>query len=135
MIRVGGGRYYGDGQIGISFKAFHLQRRQPFQPVAATTPGLAYPVDLNPDEALGTAPYETERFRKSETYQQWTAQIQQRLPWGFTSQVGYTGMESHHLAMQNVQDNLINPGTGQRTLPSFDQVSFWSTGKSPALMD
>jgi hypothetical protein len=32
-------------------------------------------------------------------------------------------MESYHLAFQNLQDNLINPATGQRPLPNFNQVS------------
>jgi hypothetical protein len=137
VIRVGGGRYYGDGQIGVQLQGISYNGGNRFSLSQLTTPGLAYPVDLNPDEALGTAPYETERFRKSETYQQWTVQIQQRLPWGFTSQVGYTGMESYHLGMQSPQDNLVNPATGKRTLPNFDQVSYsadWGVGSFHALM-
>lgn len=51
--------------------------------------------------------------------------------------MGYTGIESYHLGMQNVQDNLINPATGKRTLPNFDQVSAsvdWGVGSFHGLM-
>jgi hypothetical protein len=137
VIRVGGGIYYGDGQIGVQLQGISYNGGNRFNLSALTTPGLAYPVDLNPNVALGTAPYETQRFRKSETYQQWSAQIQQLLPWGFTSQVGYIGMENYHLGMQNIQDNLVNPATGKRTLPNFDQVSYsadWGVASFHGLM-
>ena len=137
VVRVGGGRYYGDGQIGVQLQGISYNGGNRFSLSQLTTPGLAYPVNLNPNEALGTAPYETERFRKSETYQQWSAQIQQLLPWGFTSQVGYIGMQNYHLGQQNVQDNLVNPATGRRTLPNFDQVSYsgdWGVGSFHGLM-
>ena len=53
--------------------------------------------------------------------QQWTAQIQQRLPGGFTAQVTYLGMENTHLFDEQA-DNVINPLTGMRPYPPFDQV-------------
>ena len=80
VVRFGGGIYYGDAQMGNQL-AFTYNGGNRFNLSAATTPGLAYPVLLTPSVAQGTAPDETERHRKSETYQQWTAQIQQRLPW------------------------------------------------------
>jgi len=122
VIRAGGGIYYGDVQIGNQL-AFTYNGGNRFNLSQLTTPGLAYPVDLNPDVALGTAPDETERNRKSEMSQQWTAQIQQSLPFGFTSQVSYVGMKTTHTFAQT-PDNVVNPLTGLRTLPSFDQVNY-----------
>jgi hypothetical protein len=93
-------------------------------------------VNLNPNVAVGTAPDETERYRRSEMSQQWTAQVQSRLPWGFTSQVSYLGIESDHL-FTSAADNVINPLTGKRTLPNFDEVEYkgdWGVGRYNALM-
>src|SRR5499427_8713060 len=120
VIRAGGGIYYGDAQIGNQL-AFTYNSGNRFNLSQLTTPGLAYPVNLNPDVALGTAPDETERFRRSEMSQQWTVQIQQRLPWDFTAQASYVGIETAH-AFAQTPDNLVNPLTGKRTLPAFDQV-------------
>ena len=53
--------------------------------------------------------------------QQWTAQIQQRLGWGFTGQISYLGMENDHLFDEQA-DNVINPVTGTRPYPQFDPV-------------
>ena len=61
VIRAGGGIYYGDAQIGNQL-AFTYNGGNRFNLAQLTTPGLAYPVDLNPDVAAGTAPDETERY-------------------------------------------------------------------------
>jgi len=122
VFRAGGGIYYGDAQIGNQL-AFTYNGGNRFNLSAASTPGLKYPVELNPNVALGTAPDETERHRKSETYQQWSAQIQQRLPWDFTTQIGYVGMQNSH-QFASTPDNVINPLTGKRTLPNFDLVNY-----------
>ena len=122
VIRAGGGIYYGDAQIGNQL-AFTYNGGNRFNLSQLTTPGLTYPVDLNPNVAAGTAPDETERHRQSEMNQQWTVQIQQSLPWGFTGQISYVGMETSHVFAQT-PDNLVNPLTGKRTLPNFDQVNY-----------
>jgi hypothetical protein len=135
VLRVGGGIYYGDGQIGNQL-AFTYNSGNRFNLSQLTTPGLAYPVDLNPNVAVGTAPDETERHRRSVMSQQWTAQIQQRLPWGFTSQVSYVGIETSHDFAQT-PDNVVNPLTGRRTLPNFDQVNYkgdWAVAMFHGLM-
>src|SRR5215471_17321760 len=135
VVRFGGGIYYGDAQIGNQL-AFTYNGGNRFNLSAATTPGLAYPVELTPAVAQGTAPDETERHRKSETYQQWSAQIQQRLPWGFTSQVSYVGMQNYH-QFASTPDNVVNPLTGKRTLPNFDLVNYkgdWGVSSFHGLM-
>jgi len=123
VLRAGSGIYYGDAQIGNQL-AFTYNGGNRFNLTQASNPGLAYPIDLNPKVAIGTAPDETERRRKSEMSQQWTAQVQQSLPWGFTSQVSYVGMEDTHMAAQT-PDNVLNPLTGKNTpLPNINQVNY-----------
>jgi outer membrane receptor protein involved in Fe transport len=122
VVRAGGGIFYGDAQIGNQL-AFTYNGGNRFNLSAATTPGLSYPVLLTPALAAGTAPDETERHRKSETFQQWTMQIQQRLPLGFVSQVSYVGMQNYHI-FASTPNNVVNPATGKRTLPNFDLVNF-----------
>jgi outer membrane receptor protein involved in Fe transport len=135
VFRAGGGIHYGDAQIGNQL-AFTYNGGNRFNLSAATTPGLAYPVELTPALAQGTAPDETERHRKSETYQQWSAQIQQRLPWSMTAQVSYVGMQNYH-QFASTPDNVVNPLTGKRTLPNFDLVNFkgdWGVASYHGLM-
>ena len=135
VFRAGGGIFYGDGQVGNQL-AFTYNGGNRFNLSQATTPGLAYPVNLDPDVAVGTAPDETQRYRRSEMSQQWTFQIQQRLPMGFTSQVSYVGIENSHLWTE-AADNVLNPLTGKRTLPNFDQVEYkgdWGVGRFNGLV-
>jgi hypothetical protein len=120
VLRVGAGIYYGDGQVGNQL-AFTYNGGDRFNLTQATNPGLAWPVNLAPNEGIGTAPDETDRNRRSEMSQQWTAQIQQRVGWGFTAQVSYLGMENTHLFNEQA-DNVINPLTGKRPYPQFDPV-------------
>jgi hypothetical protein len=135
VFRVGGGIYYGDGQIGNQL-AFTYNGGDRFDLTQATNPGLAWPVNLAPNEGIGTAPDETDRYRRSEMSQQWTAQIQQRLGSGFTAQVTYLGMENTHLYDEQA-DNVINPLTGTRPYPQFDPVVHkgdWAVGRFHGLI-
>jgi hypothetical protein len=54
-------------------------------------------------------------------FQEWTAQVQQVLPWGFTAQAGYLGIQADHLSSKSYE-NVINPLTGTRPLPQFSQI-------------
>ncbi len=92
VFRVGGGVYYGDGQVGNQL-AFTYNGGDRFSLSQASNPGLAYPVNLIPNLGIGTAPGETDRYRRSEMSNQWTAQIQQRLPRGFTADQPYGNVE------------------------------------------
>ena len=70
-------------------------------------------------------------------FQEWTAQVQQLLPWGWTAQVGYLGIEATHLSSKSYE-NGINPLTGQRPLPQFGQigtVGSWENSSYQALAD
>jgi hypothetical protein len=135
VIRAGGGIYYGDGQVGNQL-AFTYNGGDRFNLTQATNPGLAWPVNLTPNEGIGTAPDETDRYRRSEMSQQWTAQIQQRLGWRFNAQVSYLGMENTHLFDEQA-DNVINPLTGMRPYPQFNPVVHkgnWAVGRFHGLI-
>ncbi|HEX4068042.1 MAG TPA: carboxypeptidase regulatory-like domain-containing protein [Acidobacteriaceae bacterium] len=120
VFRVGSGIYYGDGQIGNQL-AFTYNWGDRFDLTQATNPGLSYPVNLTANLGVGTAPDETDRNRRSEMSQQWTAQIQQRLPQGVLVQASYLGMETAH-TFDEQEDNVINPLTGQQPYPNFNIV-------------
>ncbi len=120
VIRAGGGIYYGDGQLGDQ-QAPVTNQGWSYSLSAATTPKLAFPVYVDPNNLPYTAPSDYDRHRRSEMFQEWTAQVQQLLPWGFTAQAGYLGIEATHLSSKSYE-NVINPLTGTRPLSAFGQI-------------
>jgi hypothetical protein len=127
VIRAGGGIYYGDGQLGDQ-QAPVTNDGYSYSLSSATTPNLAYPIVLDPNNLPKTAPTDYDRHRRSEMFQEWTAQVQQLLPWGLMAQGGYVGIQATHLSSKSYE-NVINPLTGTRPLPSFGQlgtVGSWS---------
>jgi hypothetical protein len=120
VIRVGGGINHGDAQFGeqqspVTNDGFNYSLS------SATTPNLAYPVFVDPNNLPRTAPTDYDRHRRSETFQEWGLQVQQILGAGFTAMVGYQAIEAYHLSTRSY-GNVLNPLTGKRPLPAFDQV-------------
>src|SRR5262249_15974499 len=72
VIRVGGGIYYGDAQLGDAYSPINNDTQR-FTFSAATTPGLSFPIDsyLNPNVALATAPRSMPRNKRNQVSQQW----------------------------------------------------------------
>jgi hypothetical protein len=135
VIRSGFGMFYGDAQVGDQQAPF-VNIGYNYSLSAAQSPNLTYPITIDPTLGTRTAPGETQRHRPSETSQQWTAQVEQILPWGMSAQVGYMGQESYHLFMQTI-DNWINPLTGARFYPAFNQISAkgdWATSNYQGLL-
>jgi hypothetical protein len=120
VIRAGGGIYYGDGQLGDQ-QAPVTNTGWSYSLSSAITPNLTFPIVLDPNNLPTTAPSDYDRHRRSEMFQEWTAQVQQLLPWGLTAQVGYLGIEATHLSSKS-SENVINPLTGTRPLPAFGQI-------------
>jgi hypothetical protein len=120
VIRAGAGIYYGDGQLGDQ-QAAVTNEGWSYSLSSATTPNLVFPIYVDPNNLPRTAPSDYNRHRRSEMFQEWTAQVQQLLPWGFTGQVGYLGIEADHLSSKSYE-NGINPLTGARPLPQFSQI-------------
>lgn len=122
VIRVGGGIYYGDAQLGDSYSPINNDTQR-FTFSAATTPGLAFPIDsyLNPGVALATAPRSMPRNKRNQVSQQWGLSIQQALTKQITLQAGYIGQQNYHVFTRTYV-NVINPSTGKRPLPTLDQI-------------
>jgi hypothetical protein len=134
VIRAGAGIYYGDGQLGDQ-QAPVTNTGWSYSLSSATTPNLQYPIYVNPNNLPYTAPTDYDRHRRSEMFQEWTAQVQQVLPGGFTAQVGYLGIEATHLSSK-AYENGISPLTGTRPLPQFSQigtVGSWENSSYQAL--
>jgi hypothetical protein len=120
VIRVGGGIFYGDGQEGDQQSPITNQGWS-YSLSAATTPDLVYPIYVDPKNLPYAAPTDYTRHRRSEMFQEWTAQVQQLLPGGWTAQAGYLGIQATHLSSKSYE-NGINPLTGARPLPQFGQI-------------
>jgi hypothetical protein len=120
VLRVGAGIFYGDGQLGDQQSPV-LNQGWSYSLASATTPNLAYPIYVDPNNLPYGAPTDYTRHRRSEMFQEWTAQVQQLLPGGFTAQAGYLGIQADHLSSKSYE-NGINPLTGTRPLPQFGQI-------------
>ncbi|HKE26860.1 MAG TPA: carboxypeptidase regulatory-like domain-containing protein [Bryobacteraceae bacterium] len=120
VIRVGAGIFYGDGQLGDQQSPV-TNEGWSYSLTAAITPNLVYPIYVDPNNLPRTAPSDYDRHRRSEMFQEWTAQVQQLLPWGLVGQAGYLGIEADHLSSKSYE-NGINPLTGARPLPQFSQI-------------
>jgi hypothetical protein len=117
VIRVGGGKFYGDAQLGDQ-QAAVTNDGFSYSLSSATTPALAFPVIVDPNNLPRTAPTDYDHHRKSEDFQEWGIQVQQILPAGFTAQIGYQGIQANHLSSKSYI-NVINPVTGTRPLASL----------------
>jgi hypothetical protein len=138
VIRVGGGKFYGDAQLGDQQSAVTNDGFS-YSLTSATTPGLAFPVIVDPNNLPRTAPSDYDRHRKSEDFQEWGLQVQQLLGAGFTAQVGYQGIQANHLSSKSYI-NLINPITGTRPLAALgfpnqlSSVGSWSNSSYQGLL-
>ena len=122
VIRVGGGIFYGDAQLGDQYSPANNDASR-YTLSAATTPGLAYPFDpfINPNAAIASAPRSQPRNKRNQVSQQWGLSIQQALTSKISFTAGYNGQQNYH-TFSRTYVNLINPATGLRPLPSLDQV-------------
>jgi hypothetical protein len=120
VIRAGAGIYYGEAQLGDAYAAASNDILR-FTLSQATTPGLAYPIFLDPTVAIPTAPRGTPRNKKEQTSQQWGLSIQQALTNRITLMAGYNGQQNYHV-FSRTYVNLINLLTSQRPLPNLDQI-------------
>lgn len=135
VIRVGAGIYYGDGQEGDQQSPV-TNEGWSYSLSSAITPDLAYPIVVDPNNLPYGAPTDYDTHRSSEDFQEWTAQLEQLLPWGLTAQAGYVGIQAFHLSSKSYE-NMIDPSTGQRPLPQFGQigtVGSWETSSYHGLL-
>ena len=122
VIRVGGGIFYGDAQLGDQYSPANNDASR-YTLSLATTPNLSFPFDafINPNAALAAAPRSMPRNHANETSQQWGLSVQQALTNKITFQVGYNGQQNYHV-FSRTYVNVINPLTGQAPIPSLNQI-------------
>ncbi len=121
VIRVGGGIFYGDAQLGDQYSPANNDAVR-YTMTQISTPGLSYPFDpfINPNTALAAAPRSMPINHRNETSQQWGLSIQQALMRNVTFQVGYNGQEDFHV-FSRTYVNVINPTTGTAPFPNLSQ--------------
>ena len=121
VIRVGGGIFYGDAQLGDQYSPANNDAVR-YTMTQASTPGLSYPFDpfINPNAALAAAPRSMPLNHKNETSQQWGLNVQQALARKVTLQIGYNGQENYHV-FSRTYVNVINPATGKAPFPNLSQ--------------
>jgi Carboxypeptidase regulatory-like domain/TonB dependent receptor-like, beta-barrel len=132
VVRAGYGIFFGPGQnddvfapIDNAGSRIGLERAQ-----VAT---LAYPIDpfLGLAASTGAAPRAVDEHRVDQYAAQYSASLQQALPWGFVAQIGYVGNKGYHM-LDRSYVNLIDPATGRRQLPAFGRVDIKSSGSVTA---
>jgi hypothetical protein len=122
VIRGGFGVFFGPGQNDDVFAPLdNTEERLGLD--RATNPLLSYPIDpfLGIARASGVTPRALERNRQDLYVEQYSLTVQQELPAGFVTQVGYVGNQGHHLFSRSFINN-IDPATGRRPLPTFGRI-------------
>lgn len=122
VIRAGAGIYHGPGQIDDVNAAldnyadnYSLTRNE--------APDLSFPVApfLGLARNVGLTPRSLQRDRRDLYASNWGFAIQQELPAGFITQVGYVGSVGKKL-FARVDINRLDPVTRTRFLPNFGRI-------------
>ena len=108
MIRAGGGIFYGDGQLGDQQSPV-TNTGWSYSLSSATTPNLAYPIYVDPNNLPYGAPSDYDRHRRSEMFQEWTAQVQQASPWGMDRPGRLPGHRGHSPQFQELRERDQSP--------------------------
>ncbi len=121
VIRFGGGYYYGDAQLGDQYAPANNDAVR-YALTAASTPGLSFPFDpFISNTGLAAAPRSIPRNKRNQVSQQYGFSIQHAINSKVTAQLGYSGQAGYHV-FSRTYVNVINPITGQRPLPSLNQI-------------
>ncbi len=117
VFRIGYGIYHEDAQLDDqNFPTANIIPRYTLS-FGSQFPNLTYPFTSVLGSATGIlSPKDQVRNRKDTYSQQWTASIQQALPWKFTGTVSIIGNKGTNI-MNRAYTNLINPATGTRPYP------------------
>jgi hypothetical protein len=122
VLRLGSGIYHEDAQLDD--QDFPTANTEPRYSLARGTqfPGLSYPFDSVLQEATGVySPKDQVRQRKDTYVSQWTASVQQALPFKFIGTIAYNGNKGTDI-MNRSYTNVINPLTGLRPYPQYGEI-------------
>ncbi len=122
VIRAGGGIYHGPGQIDDQNASIDDVAER-FSLTAVEAPGLSFPVApfLGLAKDIGASPRSLQRDRRDLYSSQWGLSIQQELPAGFVTQIGYVGSSASKVTTRR-DENVLDPVTRTRPLPTFGAV-------------
>ena len=122
VIRTGAGIYHGPGQIDDQNAALDNMADN-YSLTTLEAPGLSYPVApfLRLAQDVGITPRSLQRDRRDLYSAQWGFSIQQELPAGFITQIGYVGSSGSKCRPRKYINNL-DPVTKVRPLPTFGRM-------------
>jgi hypothetical protein len=124
VIRGGFGRFYGPGQNDDVFAPIDNNgSRIALERVSVPTQVLRFPIEpfLPLARTIGASARAVDEHRVDMYADHYSVSVQQALPWRLTTQIGYVGNKGRHMLDRN-NINLIDPATGQRSLPTFGRV-------------
>lgn len=131
VLRIGGGVFYGEGQLGnqtspvenetvrLSLAGTQLDRVSLTDLLAPTLPPST--------GTLTISPLNLERRRKDMYTTQWTAQVGQELLAGLALEAAYVGSKGSQLFLRTYYNGL-NPSTGLRPLPQYGLIPVRANG-------
>jgi Carboxypeptidase regulatory-like domain len=124
VFRAGFGSYHGEDQLGDEDSPVVNTEPSTLLTSGAQSNGTyaqyTYPVpaSLLPTTGLALTPRSMARHHPDSYVEQWTASIQQALPWQSMLTITYLGSHGVHLFRRSYT-NLINPQTETRPLPQY----------------
>jgi hypothetical protein len=119
VFRVGGGYYYGPGQMEDQIQPIESDR------VSTNLPsGTRYPIDplavikafnpYDPNARVSLRAYDT-GYRIPERILSYTASLQQELPWDSVLTVAYVGSQGRNLFLRSIANKIVSVGMNPTT--------------------
>ena len=130
VVRAGFGVFFGPGQNDDVFAPIDNNGARTSL-TRAQVPTLAFPIDpfMGLAATIGATTRAIDENRVDQYAEHYSLSIQQALPWRFVTQIGYVGNQGHHM-LDRAIINVIDPATGLRPLPQFQQADIKSSGSS-----
>ncbi len=124
VFRLGYGLYSGESQLGdLIAPLSNLGQRLSFTAAQLGTPSYPLPPKLTSATLASNAPRGLDRHRVSEQVSQWDLSVEQKIPFGIISSLGYLGSHGAHLPDHTVV-NVLNYATRIAPLPQFGLVDY-----------
>ncbi len=124
VLRAGYGLYAGESQLGdLIAPLSNLGQRLSFTAAQLGVPSYPVSPTLTSASLVSNAPRGLDRDRVSEQVHEWSVSVEQKVPFGILSNLGYIGSHGAHLPLHTVV-NTLNPATRLAPLPAFGLVDY-----------